>query len=44
VTPETKDQVVASNQEPANSDVQEAPSPGALPNPISKLRQLFGGQ
>jgi hypothetical protein len=42
-TPETRDQVIASNQEPATSDAQEAPSAGALPNPISKLRELFGG-
>jgi hypothetical protein len=42
--PETKDQAVASNEEPATGDVQEAPSAGAFPNPISKLRELFGGQ
>ena len=42
--PETKDQVVASNEEPATGDVQEAPSAGAFPNPISKLRELFGGR
>src|SRR4051812_19916642 len=41
--PERKEQAIASNQEPATSDVQEAPSAGALPNPISKLRELFGG-
>ena len=43
VAPETKDQAVASNQEPATSDVQEAPIASAMPNPISKLRELFGG-
>jgi len=42
--PETKVQAVASNEEPATGDVQEAPSAGAFPNPISKLRELFGGQ
>jgi hypothetical protein len=42
--PETKDQAVASNEEPATGDVQEAPSAGAFPNPISKLRELFGGR
>jgi hypothetical protein len=42
-TPETRDQVIASNQEPATTDLQEAPSAGAFPNPISKLRELFGG-
>jgi len=41
--PETKDQAIASNEEPATSDVEEAPSAGAFPNPISKLRELFGG-
>jgi hypothetical protein len=41
--PETRDQVIASNQEPATTDLQEAPSAGAFPNPISKLRELFGG-
>jgi hypothetical protein len=41
--PETKDQAVASNQEPATGEVQ-AQSAGALPNPISKLRELFGRQ
>ena len=41
--PETKDQAIASNQEPATGEVQEAPSAGAFPNPISKLRELFGG-
>ena len=43
VAPKTKDQAVASNQEPATSDVQEAPIASAMPNPISKLRELFGG-
>jgi len=42
--PETKGQAVASNEEPATGDVQEAPSAGAFPNPISKLRELFGGR
>jgi hypothetical protein len=42
--PETKVQAVASNEEPATGDVQEAPSAGAFPNPISKLRELFGRQ
>jgi len=42
--PETKDQAVASNEEPDTGDVQEAPSAGAFPNPISKLRELFGGR
>jgi hypothetical protein len=42
--PETKDQAIASNQEPATGEVQEAPSAGAFPNPMSKLRQLFGAQ
>src|SRR3954454_24624088 len=42
--PETKVQAVASNEEPTTGDVQEAPSAGAFPNPISKLRELFGGQ
>jgi hypothetical protein len=42
--PETKVQAVASNEEPATGDVQEATSAGAFPNPISKLRELFGGQ
>ena len=42
-TPETRDQVIASNQEPATTDLQEAASAGAFPNPISKLRELFGG-
>ena len=43
MAPKTKDQAVASNQEPATSDVQEAPIASAMPNPISKLRELFGG-
>jgi hypothetical protein len=42
--PETKDQAIATNQEPATADVQEPPRARALPNPISKLRELFGGQ
>ena len=42
-TPETRDQVIASNQEPATTDLQEAASAGAFPNPLSKLRELFGG-
>src|SRR4051794_23449370 len=42
--PEVKDQALASNQEPATGDVQEAPSAGAFSNPISKLRELFGRQ
>jgi hypothetical protein len=41
--PETKVQAVASNEEPATGDVQEATSAGAFPNPIS-MRELFGGQ
>jgi|1186.fasta_scaffold66639_1 hypothetical protein len=32
------------NQEPATGDMQEAPSAGAFPDPISKLRELFRGQ
>ena len=42
--PETKDQAIASNQEPATGEVQEAPSAGAFSNPMSKLRELFGAQ
>jgi hypothetical protein len=44
--PETKDQAIARNEEPttATRDMQEAPSDGAFPNPISKLRELFGRQ
>jgi hypothetical protein len=42
--PETKDQAIATNQEPATAAVQEPPSARAFPNPISKLRELFGGQ
>jgi hypothetical protein len=44
--PETKDQAIASNEEPATAtgDMQEATSDGAFPNPISKLRELFGRQ
>jgi hypothetical protein len=41
--PETKDQAIATNQEPATAAVQEPPSARAFPNPISKLRELFGG-
>jgi hypothetical protein len=44
VAPETKDEVVANNQEPTTSDMQEAPNAGAFPNPISKLRELFARQ
>jgi hypothetical protein len=40
--PETKDQAIASNQEPATSDVEEAPRAVTFPNPISKIRELFG--
>ena len=42
--PEMKDQAIASDQEPATGDMQEASSDGALPDPISQLRELFGGQ
>jgi hypothetical protein len=44
--PETKDQAIASNEEPATAtgDMQEATSDGAFSNPISKLRELFGRQ
>jgi hypothetical protein len=42
--PETKDQAIASNQEPATALAQETPSAGAFPNPMSKLRELFGAQ
>ena len=42
--PEMKDQAIASDQEPATGDMQEASSDGAFPDPISQLRELFGGQ
>jgi hypothetical protein len=42
--PETKDQAIASNQEPATGDMQDAPNDSAFPNAISKLGELFGRQ
>jgi hypothetical protein len=44
VAPETKDQAIASNQEPATGDMQDAPNDSAFPNAISKLGELFGSQ